>query len=186
MNGRTLLSIIKPGWKAIRIVLLCVGLVAGMVNQGACENFGTGIVAINPEKPYVGDFNGDGIADNLFLLELRGSCRISDDSVLINPWSSGGNVQPFDESLGLGIVHGGKQGTKTVLYDPDFLSTPIWKETPAPVSVLKRESEDYPVWKKSVSDLDGDAIVLETEAGIDILLYFNGTTYTIFWPEEEP
>lgn len=176
----------RSGHKPLATALLCMVLLGGPPTRGGCENFGTGIKILNSEKPYTGDFNGDGITDNLFLLQLSENSKVSDDATLANPWSPEGHVQHPAESLAFGIVHGGKDGNKTVLYDPDFLSTPIWKEDPLPVSVLKKGTRDHLNWKKDAPDLGNDAVILGTEAGIDILLYRKGKNYVIFWPEEEP
>ncbi|MBA3903925.1 MAG: hypothetical protein C0522_09690 [Rhodocyclaceae bacterium] len=41
-------------------------------------------------------------------------------------------------------------------------------------------------WRRKARALQGDGIKLATEAGIDILLYWKGDGYAVFWPDEEP
>ena len=76
-----------------------------------------------------------------------------------------------------------------LLHDPDFFSQPIWIvliEGKPPVKVITKKNAQYGAWKKQAPGLQGDAIELGTEAGIDILLYWNGKQWHIYWPPEEP
>jgi len=64
-----------------------------------------------------------------------------------------------------------------LLHDPDFFSQPIWIvliEGKPPVKVITKKNAQHGAWKKQAPGLQGDAIELGTEAGIDILLYWNG------------
>ena len=54
------------------------------------------------------------------------------------------------------------------------------------METIARTDKRYREWKKQVPALKGDAIQLGTEAGIDILLYWNGKKWDLFWPKEEP
>ena len=76
-----------------------------------------------------------------------------------------------------------------LLHDPDFFSQPIWIEGiegKPPVKVITKKNAQYGAWKKQAPGLQGDAIELGTEAGIDILLYWNGKQWRIYSPPEDP
>ena len=52
--------------------------------------------------------------------------------------------------------------------------------------MITKRDRRYRDWKKQVPALQADAIQLGTEAGIDILLYWNGKQWRLFQPKEEP
>lgn len=175
------------------VTLLFTGFTFALNAFGESDIFGTHIKVLNissTESRYLtGDFNGDGIEDKLYLISLEKNTKISKGVKTLNPWSKK-NSSPGSRSLALGISHGGNTAHTAfnfIIYDPDYFSTPIWRQTHTfPISLVKKNSKEYSTWKTSVPALPGDAIVLGTEAGIDILLYWSGITYVVFWPDEEP
>jgi hypothetical protein len=74
---------------------------------------------------------------------------------------------------------------KFLVHDAEFFRTPSWLESKPPLRVISKKDKRYAAWKKQVPALRGDAIELGTEAGIDILLYWEGR-WRLFWPDEEP
>ncbi len=89
------------------------------------------------------------------------------------------------DALAIYIRHG-RDGGEFLLYDRGYLSSPLWINDQLPISVVKRDTAQYRRWQREATGLTGDAIVLPTEAGIDILLYWDGGTYRVFYPNEIP
>jgi hypothetical protein len=87
--------------------------------------------------------------------------------------------------LALRITHSGDKNTY-LIHDSEFFATPIWQSRPLPIEVIKKNTENYQNWKNDVKALTADAILLGTEAGIDILLFWDKETYKLFWPAESP
>lgn len=155
--------------------------------------FGGDVQPATDHKPYffTGDFNGDARADLLVLVRVNNSGgNLAREVRRLNPWGYN-KTQP--SALALAIVHGSAAGWDTetplarfIVGDKDFFSTPIWTGTSdTPMSLKKKR-----LTKGQRSGLPrlakGDAVALGTEAGIDILLYWDGKTYRIFEPNEEP
>jgi hypothetical protein len=131
------------------------------------------------------DFDGDGVADEFKV--TREAEKLSKDSGvrLVNPWhaqKSSANSSPKGLAL---LVRLTRQPQTFLLHDADFFKTPSWQEGKPPIRVITKKDKGYAAWKKQVPALRADAIELGTEAGIDILLYWDGR-WRLFWPDEEP
>lgn len=80
----------------------------------------------------------------------------------------------------------GKQHHKFLIADPDYFDTPIWNEKQLPLAVAKRGSKSFREFQAQEKHIQHDILVLGTEAGIDTALYWNGKTFALFAPAEEP
>jgi hypothetical protein len=129
------------------------------------------------------DFDGDGIADEFTTTRDAAKAATQAGVVVVNPWKNS-SAKPARE-MGF-IVRLSRTAKTYLLHDHDFLSTPAWMEKKPPVETIAKTDKRYRAWKKKVPALKGDAIQLGTEAGIDILLYWNGKQWELFWPDEEP
>ena len=130
------------------------------------------------------DFDGDGVADEFAITRDAAKAAKEANVRLVNPW--GITDRPKQPPKGLGfVVRLSRAARHDLLHDPDFFNTPIWEEAKPPVEVISKQDRRYRAWKKEVPALRGDAIQLGTEAGIDILLYWDGKQWRIFWPEDE-
>jgi hypothetical protein len=139
-----------------------------------CLAFATGVRAA--------DFDGDGVADEFKITRDAAGAAKTAGMLAVNPWKA--TAKP-SKDLGF-IVRLSSTGKTYLLHDHDFLSTPAWKEKKPPMETIVKTDKRYREWKKEVPALKGDAIQLGTEAGIDILLYWNGKKWSLFWPKEEP
>ena len=131
------------------------------------------------------DFDGDGVADEFTVTREAETVAKESGIKIVDPWqekSSSGKSSP--KGLGL-LIRLSRAPQKYLLWDSDFFNTPSWKEAKPPVRVVTKKDKGYAAWKKQVPALKGDAIELGTEAGIDILLYWDGR-WRLFWPKEEP
>jgi hypothetical protein len=159
--------------------------------------FGPSVEAAADRNPYylTADFNGDRQEDVMVLVRLKGTTgTLPKEVVVLNPWGYDSKNPGASSPLGLAIVHGSREGWDTqtplerfLLSDKSYFSTPIWESTSqgAPLSIRKRRfGSGRRVAPPKMAK--GDAVALGTEAGIDILLYWDGKTYKIYEPQEEP
>lgn len=130
------------------------------------------------------DFDGDGVADEFKV--TREAEKVAKESAVrvVNPWQEKSSQKSSPKGLAL-VVRLTRQPQTFLLHDTDFFKTPIWKEGEPPARVITKKDKGYAAWKKQVPALRADAIALGTEAGIDILLYWDGR-WRLFWPKEEP
>jgi hypothetical protein len=130
------------------------------------------------------DFDGDGVADEFTVTREAEKVAKKPEVRLVDPWQE--RQQSKQSPRGVGLVIRLSRAAQTFLvHDADFFATPIWKESKAPARVITKTDRKYAGWKKQVPALRADAIELETEAGIDILLYWDGR-WRVFSPNEEP
>ena len=131
------------------------------------------------------DFDGDGVADEFTI--TRDAARAAKEAgvLLVNPWQEVIRSRKPPKGLGL-IVRLSRTPQSYLVHDAEFFSSPMWLEGKPPVEVITKQDRRYRAWKKEVPALKGDAIQLGTEAGIDILLYWKGKRWALFWPDEEP
>ncbi len=136
----------------------------------------------------IADFNGDQLKDTVVLLEIGANSLPLKECAISNPWY-GKSIRQDGEPLSIGIISSNKALNKpslTIIHDSSFFSTPIWTSNKIPIDIVTKGTAKFKQWKETVSDLKNDAIVLGTEAGIDILIYWNGKAYMLFQPNEEP
>ena len=127
------------------------------------------------------DFDGDGVADEY--ATTREAQKVAKESgvKVANPWKTS---KKAPAGFGL-VIRLTRLPQKFLLHDAEFFDTPMWTEGKARPRVVTKKDKQYRDWKKQVPALKGDAIELGTEAGIDILLYWDGR-WELFWPDEEP
>jgi hypothetical protein len=128
------------------------------------------------------DFDGDGVADEFTITRDAAKAAKGAAVRLANPWEK---TKQAPKGLGL-IVKLSRAPQTYLLHDPTFFKSPMWLESKPAAEVIAKKDRRYAAWKKQVPALQGDAIQLGTEAGIDILLYWNGKEWRLFWPKEDP
>lgn len=164
--------------------------------------FGAGVEVAKDRNPYflTGDFNGDSRQDLVALVRLKGAkSSLPKEVVALNPWGYEGGNSQASSNLALVVVHGAAAGWDTqtpagryFLADRDYFSTPTWEgPTPEGVKLLALKRKIRLGGGGSRRGLEprmakGDAVILPTEAGIDIYLYWDGKTYKVYEPPEEP
>jgi hypothetical protein len=135
---------------------------------------GTGIAA---------DFDGDGVADEFTITREAEKVAKESGVRLVNPWLETGGSKESPKGPGL-VIRLSRAPQKFLVHDFEFFKVTSWKREP-PTRIVTKKDKGYAAWKKQVPALRADAIVLGTEAGIDILLYWDGR-WRLFWPNEEP
>jgi hypothetical protein len=160
--------------------------------------FGGGVKPATDYKPYflTGDFNGDRLKDLLVLVRVQNTRSGMPQEVrVLNPWGYETQNSSDTALLALAIIHGSSENWETqtpagrfLLTDRDFFSTPIWESGTQNnlLSVIRKSSLKAKRRGNARSRGKGDAIGLATEAGVDEILYWDGQTYRLEAPQEEP
>ena len=143
-----------------------------------------------------GDFNGDGLEDRLEWVQVAAGTQLPQGLVVANPWDrqparAGRAALPVAFAIRHGTATGGPC-RRWLLAHPNLLASPLWRsylageENTPPLSLVRSGSKEHQAWRRRVKTLRGDGIVMGSEAGIDLLLYWTGSAYGVFWPPEEP
>ena len=132
------------------------------------------------------DFDGDGVADEFTITRDSAKAAKAAGVRLVNPWEDITGKKP---AKGLGFIIRLSREPRTYLVnDADFFNGLMWLEDKpeACMKIITQRDRRYRGWKKQVPALQADAIQLCTEPGINILLYWNGKQWCLFWPDEDP
>ena len=142
------------------------------------------LLALYPARSLAADFDGDGAADEFTI--TRDAAKVARQAGIrtADPWRF--PDQPKTPPKGLGFVVRLTRTPQTYLLHGFFLTSPMWIEQKPAVEIITKKDRRYRAWKKQVRDLRGDALQVGTEAGIDILLYWDGKRWDTFWPDESP
>lgn len=188
--------------KLPELSLFCgLALLAGLAPAMAAPNdlpalFGPRVApaARFPAPVVTGDFDGDGLPDQAYLVTIKaGSAtdKLAPD-VTVNDKAFGAEpLGEHAEDLALAIVPGSGKG-KTLLPgyqgqdSKGFFDSPMWEEAKPPLSLAKRGSKTFAEFKRQKKAIRNDVLVVGTEAGIDMALYWTGKGFALFAPDEEP
>lgn len=121
-----------------------------------------------------GDFDGDGKADTLYLVSTAPGAPAGDVTAI---GSLFGSPAHGPQKTALAIAMG--NGRKFLVEDGDFFTTPIWSAAKPPLGIARRGT--FKGFRQR-----GDVVVLGTEAGIDTALYWDGKSFALFQPNQEP
>jgi len=166
---------------AVTVALMLMG--AAPVTLG----FGDRVAPLaNQPTPYASaDLDGDGVADTVTIVSVAtGKVLPGDITVISNLWHTSWHAN--QAALRAIAIVLGKQNRKFLITGPDYFDSPIWSEKQLPLSVAKRGSKAFKEFQKQEKRIRSDILVLGTEAGIDTALYWNGKTFALFEPNEEP
>jgi hypothetical protein len=130
------------------------------------------------------DFDGDGVADTFEFARGAVALRHAKDARVVDPWSNETARRATGEGVCLCVRLSRER--RSYLIRSEFFSAAFWQREPRPLKIIRPKDRAYAAWKKSAPGLKGDAIQLGTEAGIDILLYWNGHGWRVYEPPEEP
>lgn len=182
----------------LRLMLQMLALLPLTAAAQAVSGCGTLPAGLSPHaaagRPlaWQGDFNRDGLPDRAELVSIAPGFRPAPGMQLANPWDKRPpTLRAGGEPLALLVTHDAKEGAcrRFLLVHRDFFATPLWSAFAAGAPAVSLAAAGTPAhadWRRQARALRGDGIVLATEAGIDILLYWKGNGYVVFWPDEEP
>lgn len=131
------------------------------------------------------DLDGDGKPDDVWVVRLLrgGNDALAAGTRSANPLGKRGLARQ-GEKLALAIRHG--TGERWVLHDSEFFTTPIWQTKPLPLEAARRGGKAHRAAVAAGAKPRGDLLLLGTEAGIDIALFWTGNRYVVNAPKEEP
>jgi hypothetical protein len=164
------------------------------------KSFGPALEAVTSFEPYslTGDFNGDGAADVLIVVRIKGiRWAVPKDVTVIKPFYKEDPTNLTKEQrLGIAIIHGGKQGWQNSAAQTFLLfgESPILiledsranatrrGDRQGLMELVKKRGRRSPTAMRPPATAKGDSVSLPTEAA-DSILYWNGKTYR--WVESE-
>lgn len=136
------------------------------------------------------DLDGDSMSDKVSIVHILpgGAGRIMDaDITVANPWDTAPSAQAVpdaDTQMALLIETSGAGG-RYLLHSPYIeLSASLRADTP--VEVKRAGSALARAFRKDCPELRHDFLVMATEAGIDIALFWNVDHFEVCWPDEIP
>ena len=133
------------------------------------------------------DFDGDGVPDEFTITRDSAKAAKVSGVRLANPWEETRAGKEPAKGLGF-IIRLSREARTYLVNDADFFNGPMWLEDKpeACMQFITKQNRGYRDWKKQVPALKADAIQLCTEGGPDILLYWTGKQWSLFWPKENP
>ena len=131
------------------------------------------------------DLDGDGKLDRVWVVRLTrgGADAVAKETRRVNPFGKRG-IAARGEPLAIAIQHA--NGERWLLHDSEFFATPIWQSAPLPLDAARRGSKPHQEASAAGAKPRGDLLLLGTEAGIDVALFWNGRGYVVNAPKEEP
>lgn len=155
--------------------------------RDASAIFGSaGVAAPGYKTPFAADLDGDGKPDSVYLLSLTAQNKpapAESGVTFENPWSGKArNTRTGGLAIGVQLA----SGARYVLHDDEFFASPIWRQAKLPLTITRRGSSEHRGFARQSNAVRHDIIVLGTEAGIDIALYWDGKRFALFWPREIP
>lgn len=174
-------------------------------NKSALESilsnsFGPALEAVTSFEPYYlnGDFNGDGAADVLIIVRIKGvRWAVPKDVSVIRPfYKEDPATPPQERGLGIAIIHGGPQGWQNspaqkfllfgespiLILENSRASSTARDDRKGLMELVKKRGKRTAIAMRPPAIAKGDSVSLPTEAA-DSVLYWNGKTYR--WKESE-
>lgn len=134
-----------------------------------------------PARVWSGDFDADGKPDRLWFVPPRVVTGPVRDRVS-DPWS--GFRRRFDPALPTIVI---AHGTRcNLVQKARFFTSPIWDEADKPIKILLRSDAAMKDWTRVHRRWRGDGVLLGTEAGVDLLLFWDGKRWRVAAGREAP
>jgi hypothetical protein len=180
----------------VAATLLSVSFATAAPAANVSSIFGSRVAAnARLPAPYLqGDFDGDGDADAVYLVTILPAspkAGFAKDVTVIGDQLGSAPLGNHGETLAIAIQNG-TNGRKFLITGyqgdgaSDYFSSPIWGAKPLPLTLAKKGSQAFRQFQKQEKRIANDVLVIGTEAGIDTALYWNGSRYVLFTPNEEP
>ena len=138
------------------------------------------------------DLDGDTRPDEVTIVHIMPSATgrvIDQDLVFANPWDTDLSAQPLpekDTQMAL-LIRNSASGKRYLLHSP-YVELSNNLRSGGPVDVARAKSSLAAAFRKDCPTLRHDMLVMSTEAGIDIALFWDGRAkaYGVCWPNEIP
>lgn len=138
------------------------------------------------------DLDGDGKPDTITVIHILpgGAGReLAADMIITNPWDSDASAQGLtdeDQTMAL-VVENSRSAARYLLHSP-YVEISARVGAGHPVAVARANTRLARGFRKDCPDLRHDFLLMATEAGIDIALFWNAhaNCYDVCWPNEIP
>lgn len=136
------------------------------------------------------DLDGDGKADVITIVHILSDApgrMIEREISIANPWDTDAPTQalPEDEQPMALLMHNSRSGTGHLLHSP-YVELSAGVRGGAPVEAVRAKSRLARAFRKDCPAMRHDFLLMATEAGIDIALFWNAGRYEVCWPAEIP
>jgi hypothetical protein len=137
-----------------------------------------------------GDLDGDSRPDKISIVHILpgGAGRIIDKGITIaNPWDTNLSAQalPDEDTQMALLIETSGTGARYLLHSP-YIELSARLKAGAPVVVKRAGSALARAFRKDCPALHRDFLLMATEAGIDIALFWSVDHFEVCWPEEIP
>lgn len=136
------------------------------------------------------DLDGDGKQDAVSIVHILpgGVGRRMDRNIVVaNPWdidASAQALQDEDTQIAL-LIENSRSGTRYLLHSP-YVEVSNNLRANGPVEVTRAKSSRARAFRKDCPALRHDVLLMTTDAGIDIALFWNANRFEVCWPQEIP
>lgn len=138
------------------------------------------------------DLDGDTRHDEVTIVHVMPSAPgrvIDQDLVFANPWEADPSAQPMpeeDTQMAL-LIRNSASGKRYLLHSP-YIELSNNLRPGGPVDAARAKSSLAAAFRRDCPTLRHDILVMSTEAGIDIALFWDGRAkaYDVCWPNEVP
>jgi hypothetical protein len=153
-----------------------------------CHEFGEGISIMNvaQAKELSGDFNGDGLTDEVLFLHLIDRPQFYEDVRIVDLSFGAEPTYPKEGSIGIAFVLAGKDDKsckKYIAYGDSFFSFDEghnwWLQDDIPIDFIEKESDVFKYWKEQINNLKYDALTLTMPSSGQVLIYWDGDTFKL-------
>ena len=132
-------------------------------------------------KVIEGDFDGDGKLDRIWV-RPPGREGFMKFEMASDPWT--GFRRRFDPARRALVVD--QYHRCTLIQHARFFDSPIWDAADAPIRLLPPREADTREWRRFTRGGRGDRVLIGTEAGMDILLYWDGRRWRVAHSPDAP
>ena len=136
------------------------------------------------------DLDGDGKPDAVSIVHILpagAGRRIDSNMVIANPWDTDASAQavPDEDTQMALLIENSKSGTRYLLHSP-YIELSNNLLSGVPVKVRRGKTSLARAFRKDCPQMRHDFLLMATEAGIDIALFWNANRFEVCWPEEIP
>ncbi|MGE3744294.1 MAG: hypothetical protein AB7G25_01030 [Sphingomonadaceae bacterium] len=136
------------------------------------------------------DLDGDGKPDTISIMSILSSGAgrvIAADVAVANPWDTADPAQvlPDEEQPMALLVQSSRSGIRYLLQSP-YIELSAGLRGGAPIEAQSAKSRLARAFRKDCPAMRHDFLLMATEAGIDIALFWNAGHYEVCWPDEIP
>lgn len=136
------------------------------------------------------DLDGDGQPDVITVVHILSNSpgRMIEQGISIaNPWDTDASAQalPDEEQAMALLIHSSRSGARHLLHSP-YVEISGKLRGGLPVEAGRAKSRLARGFRKDCPAMRHDFLLMATEAGIDIALFWGAGRYEVCWPNEAP